>query len=145
MPPGLVKRVVTPLMVRMHRRGGDQFRGNELLYLTTVGARSGTRRTTPVMRFDDGQGGWLIVASAADAARHPGWYHNIAAHPDQVWAEVAGVRGRVAVEQLNGDARERAWAHITARAPDFSAYTSKTDRPLPILQLTRSAGDPAPD
>jgi deazaflavin-dependent oxidoreductase (nitroreductase family) len=143
MPPGLVKRVMTPLMIRMHRRGRDQFRGNDLLYLTTVGARSGTQRTTPVMRFDDGQGGWLIVASAAGAAQHPGWYHNIAAHPDQVWAEVAGVRERVAVEQLDGDARNGAWERITARAPDFGSYTSKTDRSLPILRLTPSAQDPA--
>jgi hypothetical protein len=37
------------------------------------GARSGASGTTPVARFDDGEGGWIIVASAGGAAQHPGW------------------------------------------------------------------------
>src|SRR4051812_30411821 len=84
-PPGFVGKFVMPLMVKVHRRAGDQFKGMDLLYLTTVGAKSGQKRTTPVARFDDGGGGWVVVASAAGAASHPGWYHNLAAHPDQVW------------------------------------------------------------
>ena len=60
-----------PLMMRIHRRSGDRFNGMDLRYLTTVGARSGQPRKTAVARFDDGQGGWFIVASAAGAASHP--------------------------------------------------------------------------
>jgi hypothetical protein len=52
-----------PIMEWFHRRSGDRFRGSDLLYLTTVGARTGERRTNPVARFDDGRGGWLVVAS----------------------------------------------------------------------------------
>ena len=135
-PPGVLGRIMTPLMVKIHRRGHDRFGGMDLLYLTTVGARSGQRRTTPVARFDDGQGGWVVVASAGGAATHPGWYHNMAAHPDQVWAEVAGTRHRVQVEQLEGEMRERVWALITERAPRFKGYLDKTDRTLPLLRLT---------
>jgi len=62
----------------------------DLLYLTSVGARSGANRTTPVARFDDGQGGWIIVVSAGGATQHPGWYPSIVAHPDQVRVEVSG-------------------------------------------------------
>ena len=47
-PPSLLSKIMTPLMVRIHRRAGDRFGGMDLLYLTTVGARSGTSRTTPV-------------------------------------------------------------------------------------------------
>jgi deazaflavin-dependent oxidoreductase (nitroreductase family) len=99
-PPSLLGRVMTPLMVRFHRRAGDRFQGMDLLYLTTVGARSGTPRTTPVARFDDGEGGWFVVASAGGAARHPGWYHNIVAHPDEVRVEASGKDHRVQVDQL---------------------------------------------
>jgi deazaflavin-dependent oxidoreductase (nitroreductase family) len=135
-PPRLLGRVMMPLMLRIHRRSGDRFSGMDLVYLTTVGARSGQSRTTPVARFDDGQGGWFVVASAGGAAQHPAWYHNIAAHPDQVTAEVAGTRHRVRVEQLDGDIRDQAWASITTRAPRFGTYLDKTDRQLPILHLT---------
>jgi deazaflavin-dependent oxidoreductase (nitroreductase family) len=127
---------MTGLMVRIHRRGGDRFNGMDLLYLTTVGARSGQRRTTPMARFDDGAGGWFVVASANGAARHPGWYHNVAAHPDQVWAEVSGTSRRVEVEQVEGEARDRAWATVTESVPNSKAYETKTDRELPILRLT---------
>jgi deazaflavin-dependent oxidoreductase (nitroreductase family) len=125
-----------PLMMRIHRRGGDRFAGMNLLYVTTVGARSGELRTNPVARFDDGQGGWIIVASAGGTATHPGWYHNIAAHPEQVWAEVFGTKHRVDVEQLQGEVRERVWTLVTQRAPRFEGYLTKTDRQLPILRLT---------
>jgi deazaflavin-dependent oxidoreductase (nitroreductase family) len=108
----------------------------DLLYLTTVGARSGQQRTNPVARFDDGHGGWFIVASFAGSAQHPGWYHNIAAAPDKVWAEVSGVKHHVTVEQLTGEPRDRAWAQIIDRSPRYKGYTEKTDRELPILDLT---------
>ena len=114
--------------------------GMDLLYLTTVGARTGERRTNPVARFDDGTGGWLVVASFGGAARHPGWYHNIAAHPDRVHVEVRGVTHRVEAEQLDGPAYEAAWAHITAQSPSFLDYLDKTDRRLPVLRLVPVAG-----
>jgi deazaflavin-dependent oxidoreductase (nitroreductase family) len=139
-PPRLLSKIIGPLMLRVHRRSGDRFNGMDLLYLTTVGARSGERRTTPVARFDDGAGGWFVVASAGGTARHPGWYHNVVAHPDQVWAEVSGANRRVDVEQLEGETRDRTWALVTERSPGFKAYETKTDRQLPILRLTPEDG-----
>jgi deazaflavin-dependent oxidoreductase (nitroreductase family) len=134
--PHLINRLVTPIMVRIHKRQGDRFSGLDLLYITTTGARSGESRTNPVARFDDGQGGWFVVASASGATHQPGWYHNIVAHPDQVWAEVSGQRHHVDVEQLEGDDRAAAWKIITTRAPRFAGYETKTDRPIPVLRLT---------
>jgi deazaflavin-dependent oxidoreductase (nitroreductase family) len=136
MPPRPLLRILMPLMERIHRRSGDRFRGGHVLYLTTLGAKSGEQRTNPVARFDDGAGGWNIAASYGGSARHPGWYHNMVAHPDQVYVEVAGVKHRVAVEQLAGEARDEAWARVTAQAPGFLDYTAKTDRELPVLRLT---------
>jgi deazaflavin-dependent oxidoreductase (nitroreductase family) len=132
--------ILMPIMRWVHRRSGDRFRGSDLLYLTTIGARTGRRRTNPVARFDDGTGGWLVVASFGGAARHPAWYHNIAAHPGQVWAEVRGVVRRVDAEQLAGPAYDAAWARLTARSPSFAGYQDKTDRRIPVLRLTPVAG-----
>jgi deazaflavin-dependent oxidoreductase (nitroreductase family) len=133
--PSFMARLMVPLMIRMHRRGGDRFQGMDLLYLGTTGAKSGQSRTTPVARVTDGDS-WLVCASAAGATHHPAWYHNIVAHPDQVYAEVAGVRHHVTVEQLTGADRERGWALLVQQLPRFAGYTAKTDRELPLLRLT---------
>jgi deazaflavin-dependent oxidoreductase (nitroreductase family) len=134
--PRLAGKLMQPLMIRIHRRSHDRFGGMNLLYLTTVGARSGERRTTPVARFDDGAGGWYVVASAGGTARHPAWYYNLVENPDQVWAEVSGTQRRVEVDQLAGEARERAWDLVVREAPRFASYLDKTDRELPVLRLT---------
>jgi deazaflavin-dependent oxidoreductase (nitroreductase family) len=135
-PPRVVARLVKPALIRMHKRSGDRFRGFDVLYLTTVGARSGQLRTTPVARFDDGVGGWVVVASASGAARHPAWYHNAVAHPDRVRVEVGGRTVKVAVDQLEGDVRDRAWQDVVDRVPMFGEYSDKTDRQIPLLRLT---------
>jgi deazaflavin-dependent oxidoreductase (nitroreductase family) len=139
-PPRLVGKVLGPLMTRVHKRSGDRFQGMDLLYLTTVGARSGKQRTTPVARFDDGGGGWVVVASGGGSKAHPAWYHNIAAHPDEVWAEVSGTRQHVAVDQLDGEERDAAWAVVVRTAPRFAGYVEKTDRTLPVLRLRPTGG-----
>lgn len=134
--PGLLGRLMMPMMIKIHRRSGNKMRGMDLLYLTTVGARSGQSRTAPMAWTDGGDGTWVVVASSGGTAQNPGWYHNIVAHPDQVQAEVDGVTYKVNVEQLEGDERAKAWAKHTKRNPNFNAYLTKTDRELPVLRLT---------
>ena len=119
----------------LHRRQGDRFLNMDVLYLTTVGAKTRQRRTTAVARLRDGDA-WLIVASNNGAAVHPGWYHNIAAHPDQVWVEAEGTTSRVEPVQLQGSERDDAWRRIVTRYPRFADYASKTDRHIPVLRLT---------
>jgi len=129
-------RFVTRMMIKLHRRSGDRFQGLDLLYLTTTGAKTGQKRMTPVAYFADGDG-WLVVASSAGAARHPGWYHNMAAHPDQIWIEVRGEQFRVGAEQLDGARREAAWQRIAGEQPRYAGYQRKTDRVIPIIRLSR--------
>jgi deazaflavin-dependent oxidoreductase (nitroreductase family) len=125
------------MMIKQHRRKGDKFMGMDVLYLTTIGARTGESRMTPVAYFPDGDA-WLIVASLGGAARNPGWYHNIAAHPDQVWIDIGGDRLHVTPEQLEGQRREEAWRRISASQPRYAGYQEKTDRVLPVLRLARA-------
>jgi deazaflavin-dependent oxidoreductase (nitroreductase family) len=123
-------------MVRQHGRHGGTFRGDAVLYLTTVGARTGKQRQNPVGYEHDEDGAWLVVASFGGAAQHPGWYRNIVAHPGRVSVEVGGrCHHRVRPEQLDGPRRAAAWAWITADRPSMGGYQEKTGRVLTVLRL----------
>jgi deazaflavin-dependent oxidoreductase (nitroreductase family) len=130
--------VVKNVMTAIHRRTGDKFAGMDLLYLTTVGAKSGKERTSPVARFADGDG-WLIVASNNGSDRNPAWLHNLRVHPDQVWFEFGGTRVAATAEQLSGPVRDEAMARIEAAQPRYTGYQKKTTRPLPVIRLTATA------
>ncbi|WP_046314965.1 nitroreductase/quinone reductase family protein [Mycobacterium sp. UM_Kg1] len=122
------------------RRGGKLLGNTYGLVLTTVGRRTGMPRSTPVSYFPDGDGRWLIVASAAGAARNPSWFLNLAAHPDQAQIELPGRTVAVRAEQLHGHQRDVAWQQIASTSKLFTRYAQKTDRELPVILLTERRG-----
>jgi deazaflavin-dependent oxidoreductase (nitroreductase family) len=128
---------------QIRRKGKAPGLGFSALVLTTVGRKSGLERTTPLGWFPGTDGSWLIVASAAGGRKNPAWYHNIAAHPDQVQIETAGQKVAVTAEQLRGVERDEAWRQITTAAPRFAKYQQKTDRELPVIRLVARAGNSA--
>jgi deazaflavin-dependent oxidoreductase (nitroreductase family) len=136
---GLLLRLINKNAASRFRRNGKMLGFNGLI-LTTVGARSGTERTSPVGWWPGPDGSWLIVAAAAGAARNPAWYYNIAAHPNDVRIEVDGRRIGVLAEQLHGAERAQAWQQIAAAAPRFAQYQRKTDRELPVIRLVPRSG-----
>jgi len=118
-----------------------RIQGQPLLQLETIGAKSGARRFTNLGRFED-EGrtdSWLVVASAAGAAKHPAWYFNLARRPDEAWATVNGRRVAVRAESLSGEERVRAWDRVVSLAPGYGRYTVVTDREIPIVRLTPKA------
>ena len=124
-PSNAVTRALNRVAMSWHRRSGDKFQGQDLLYLTTVRAKTGQKRQSTVARFPDGEDAWLVVASAGGSAHHPAWYHNIAAHPDQVRIEFGGRQLRVTPAQLDGDARAQAWQRITQLQPRYAGYEAE--------------------
>jgi deazaflavin-dependent oxidoreductase (nitroreductase family) len=119
---------------------GGNFAGMHLLLLTTTGAKSGEKRTTPVafFSFDDEV---TIVASKGGAPTHPAWFHNLSKHPN-VHIEVAtadGVDEYDAIASVMPEpARSERYAKIGAVAPGFAEYEKKTDRVIPLVVLTRA-------
>jgi len=136
---GLLVWLVNKNAASRFRRTGKIWGINGLI-LTTVGAKSGAERTTPVGWWPGPDGSWLIVAAANGGARNPAWYHNIAAHPDKVQIEVDGRKIAVTAEQLHGGERAKAWRQIAAATPRFAQYQDKTDRELPVIRLVPLPG-----
>lgn len=136
-PGGRFYLWMSKLIIKLVRRRGTVMGGNALV-LTTIGRKSGERRTSALGWFPGPDGSWLIVASAAGGPRQPGWYYNIAAHPDQIEIEVGGQTIAVMGEQLRGAARDEAWKQIAAASPQYTKYEHRTDREIPIIRLVKS-------
>ncbi len=138
-PGGRVMVWINKLMTRRVRRTG-RGPGFKALVLTTVGRKTGATRETPVGWFSGDDGSYLIVASAAGAAKNPAWYYNLAAHPDRVQIETGdGHKISVTAQELHGSDRDEAWQQITTTAPRFADYQHKTDRELPVIRLIPNA------
>jgi deazaflavin-dependent oxidoreductase (nitroreductase family) len=135
-PGGRVMKWMNRLITRrIRRQSRTKFMGFNALILTTIGAKSGAERTTPVGWFPGSDGSRLIVASAAGAPGNPAWYYNLAAHPDKVRIDVDGTTVDVRAEQLHGPERAEAWQQIITASPRFAEYQVKTDRELPVIRL----------
>ena len=133
---GPVGRFIQQRMIKQHRKKW-KFMGMDILFLTTIGSKTGQERTNPVAWFPYGDGSWVIVASAGGSVQHPAWFRNLAANPDRVRIELAEGTIPVTAELLTGDARDQAWQRIIAAQPRFAGYEEKTDRELPVIHLTR--------
>jgi proline iminopeptidase len=126
--------------VRRYRETGGEVghswkRGSKVLLLTTVGRRTGTSRTTPLIYEADGER-YVIIASKGGAPEHPGWYLNLVEQPQvevQVLDEVFPARARVP----EGEERQRLWKLAARQWPDYDAYQQKTDREIPVVVLER--------
>jgi deazaflavin-dependent oxidoreductase (nitroreductase family) len=110
-----------------------QFANADLLLLTTTGAKSGQPRVSPLAYFRiDGK--LIIVGSFAGAPVNPAWVHNLRANP-QAHVEVGTESFDVTARELPSDEREELFPKLTAAAPGFAEYQSKTSRVIPLFVL----------
>ena len=107
----------------------------QMLLLDHVGAKSGVKRTAPLLYLRDGDD-LVIVASKGGFPKNPAWYYNLLANPDtdvQLWAETIPVRARVA----SGEERARLWPKAVELYPGYTEYQRRADREIPVVVLER--------
>jgi len=114
---------------------GGPFEGGTLLLLHTTGAKSGKPRLSP-LAYLTVDGRMLIIGSYAGAPKDPAWVHNLRAHP-QAHIEVGTEAYDVDVRELPAGERDAAYPKIVERAPVSADYQAKTDRVIPLFELTR--------
>jgi len=113
---------------------GIKMKGKPVILLTTVGAKSGKLRKTPLMRVaHDGE--YAVVASLGGAPKNPVWYYNIAAHP-RVELQDGTVHGDYDAREVFGDEKALWWRRAVEVWPDYAEYQRNTDREIPVFVLT---------
>ena len=120
---------------RTDGQNGHDWEGTTTLLLTTVGRKSGQERTTPLI-YQEHDGDYLLVASNGGSDTPPAWYLNLQENPSahvQVW----GDKFEAGVREAGDDEKPEMWRKMTATWPAYDEYQEKTDRPIPIVVLSR--------
>lgn len=117
---------------------GNTLRGLPIILLTSVGAKSGKLRKTPLMRVEH-DGKYAVIASRGGAPTHPVWYFNLVQNP-HVELQDGAVKRDYLAEEVSGEERDIWWERAVAAYPDYADYQQKTTRQIPVFVLT-----PMPD
>ena len=113
----------------------NTLQGVPIILLTTVGAKSGKLRKTPLMRVEH-DGEYAVVASKGGAPTHPVWYHNIVKNP-HVELQDGAERHDYQAREVQGEERDVWWARSVEVWPAYADYQTKTDRQIPVFVLSR--------
>jgi deazaflavin-dependent oxidoreductase (nitroreductase family) len=107
--------------------------GPPMLLLDHVGARSGTKRTTPLVYLEDGRD-LVIVASKGGSPRHPAWFHNLRSNSETT-VQVGARRIQVTARVATAKERSRLWPMVVALYRGYELYQRRTSREIPLIIL----------
>jgi deazaflavin-dependent oxidoreductase (nitroreductase family) len=109
-------------------------RGMPIIVLTTVGAKSGLLRKSPLMRIEH-DGEYAIVASNGGSITHPTWYYNVKKNPI-VELQDGPTKLDYRAREVHGSEYATWWPRAVAAYPDFSDYIVGLERTIPLFVLT---------
>lgn len=105
-----------------------------MLLLDHVGAKSGTKRTAPLLYVPDDDD-VVIVASKGGFPKHPAWYHNLMANPDTT-AQIGPERRLVHARTATPEERERLWPEAVRTYHGYADYQARSKgREIPLVIL----------
>jgi deazaflavin-dependent oxidoreductase (nitroreductase family) len=134
-------RRATKIHVGLYRKTGGRVGGAlpgwphaKVVLIDHMGAKSGTKRTSPVMYHEYGDA-IVVAGSKGGQPTHPAWFHNLMAHPDttiQIGPDIRKVHAR----QATGEERERLWRDLVEMFPGYDFYARNAKgRTIPIVIL----------
>ena len=130
------RRIDEPVIAEFRANGGRVKGRGQVLLLTTIGARSGQPRVTPLNYSTDGDR-LVVIASKGGSATHPAWYLNLVANAVvtiEVGTETFSARASTAVEPE----RTRLYDQQVALMPFFDGYRKLvTAREIPVVVFYR--------
>jgi F420H(2)-dependent quinone reductase len=112
---------------------GGELNGKSVIVLTSVGAKTGKLRKTPLMRVEH-NGEYAVVASLGGAPQHPVWYYNLTANP-HVELQDRAVKKDYQAREIHGEEYAVWWERAVAAWPDYAEYQKKTERKIPVFVL----------
>jgi deazaflavin-dependent oxidoreductase (nitroreductase family) len=119
-----------------HGKVSGPFEGQDLLLLTTQGAKSGLPRLVPLSYLTI-EGAMFLVGSLAGADVDPAWAHNLRANP-RAHIDLGTQAFDVLARELPRNERDATFPKVTAAEPIYAEYQAKTTRAIPLFELRRA-------
>jgi deazaflavin-dependent oxidoreductase (nitroreductase family) len=117
---------------------GGRIDGLDILVLTTIGSKTGEKRSVPLPYFRDGKN-YVLIASFGGNDKNPAWLNNLSKTPEvELRVGFASLKARASVAKQ--DERTRIWGNITAAFPRYLQYQQKTERQIPVVVLEVTGG-----
>ncbi|HLM94687.1 MAG TPA: nitroreductase/quinone reductase family protein [Acidimicrobiales bacterium] len=100
--------------------------------LTTIGRKSGLRRTTMLTSPVHDEHKVVLIASKGGDTRDPQWYANLSANPDveiTMYGKTRAMRARTA----SPAEKEALWPDIVATYKGYASYQERAGRDIPVV------------
>ncbi len=114
--------------------GGRWLRGAPVLLLTTIGRKSGKRRTTPLLYLAKGHD-IVLVASKGGMSHDPLWYKNLQVNPE-VEIEIGREKRQMVARTASKDEKAALWPKLVKMYRDYEDYQARTRRDIPVIILS---------
>lgn len=119
---------------------GTKMAGQTMGLLTTIGRKSGEKRTTPLAYYSlDLEGalnpaGVIVLGSNNGNPKPPLWWTNLQANPN-VEIQIGRRKHKAIAEEIIDARREQFWEQMVKRNPLIAPYPARSGRRLPIVLL----------
>ena len=107
--------------------------GLPVVMLTTLGAKTGRKRSVPLVAIPDGDN-VLLIASYFGRQHHPAWYHNLIAH-SQAWLTAQRHTAEYVAREVLESERDTCWQRAVSLYAGYAAYKRRAKRLIPIMLL----------
>ncbi|AYF75114.1 nitroreductase family deazaflavin-dependent oxidoreductase [Nocardia yunnanensis] len=116
---------------------GGAFEGRDnMVVITTTGAKSGRAVTNPLVYVPDTDR-IVLIASNGGVDKHPAWYHNLRANPE-LTVELGTETYTGKAEFLSGAEADALYERMIDLMPVFAEYRAKTTRRIPVVAIYRA-------
>ena len=135
---GTTLRTTTALHRVVHKvSGGRVWRrfpgGGVIVWITTLGRKSGEWRTNPLLSVKV-DGDWIITGSNAGQAKVPGWVFNAREHPDG-YVLIDDHAWNCTFVEVEGAERDELYSRLVTIWKSYQTYADNAGRYIPVFRI----------
>lgn len=107
--------------------------GQQVVWITSLGRKSGQWRTNPLLAVRDGED-WVVTGSNAGQAKVPGWVFNVRDKPEG-FVRIGDEAWTAQFEEAQGEDRDALYSRLTTIWKAYRTYEANAGRYIPVFRI----------